>query len=203
MMKKNLLAVVAVVATPLVAQTMPMPMSAPGVQRPMMRGAMGDKVQTRADVLARVQRGFAMLDANHDGALDQAELAAAAKLWDAAQGQMKGAGGMMHMPMDRNAMFDMIDTDHNGAISRDEFARAPMPHDGMGKATVGMGMGKGMNGGMARMWSMADTNHDGKVTQAEANAVALQSFDKMDANHDGKLTADERVAARGMMHAGQ
>lgn len=200
-MKKVLIAASALVAIPAFAQNsppMPMPPMA-GMPGKMMM----DRVQTRAEVIARTQKMFAMLDTNHDGVLDQAELAAAGKRSDGAKG---GAGTveMARMPLDRNAMFDMIDTNHDGSISRDEFARAPMPHGGgMGgnrdvDRQPDRGHGMGMGGGMARMWAMADTNHDGRVTLKEATDLALQHFDRMDANHDGQLTPEERAAGRGM-----
>ncbi|MEO6113277.1 MAG: hypothetical protein ABIP07_02350, partial [Sphingomicrobium sp.] len=46
---------------------------------------------------------------------------------------------------------------------------------------------------------MADTNKDGRITLAEAEAMALQHFDKMDANRDGKVTPEERRAGRPML----
>ena len=202
-MNKPLLAATALlVAVPVLAQTMP-------ARQPERRGqAMGqgmgmkDKVQTRAEVIARTQRDFAMLDFNHDGVLDQAELAAAGRNWDGAAGRSSnsnaGANADRPMPMDRNAMFDMIDTNHDGNISRDEFARAPMNH-GMDDGKMGGGDHGGMGGGgMARMWSMADANHDGRVTLKEATDMALMRFDRMDANHDGQVTPEERAAARAL-----
>jgi len=202
-MKKIFIAACALGAVPAFAQTPPpatMPMAG-------MQGRMMNRVQLRAEVVARTQRMFAMLDANHDGAIDQAELAAARTRWDGAHGGA-AAGGMGRMPLDRNAMFAMIDTNHDGSISRDEFARAPMPHGGgMGRDRDGDGkpdrmggkhMGMGGGGGMARMWTMADANHDGRVTLPEATAMALQHFDRLDTNHDGQLTPEERVAGRGM-----
>lgn len=203
-MKKSLFAACAFLAAPALAQTPPMAMPpAAG-----MRAEMMNRVQLRAEVVARTQKMFAMLDVNHDGALDQAELAAAGKRWD---GPREAGSGMAsgRMPMDRNAMFDMMDTNHDGMISRDEFARAPMHHGdmagGQGERMHGMGggMGKGgmrMGGGMAKMWTMADINHDGRVTLQEATTMALQHFDRLDTNHDGQLTPDERAAGRVMMH---
>ena len=201
-MNKLLLAATALVAAPVLAQTMPA-----GQPERMGRGmgqGMGlkDKVQTRAKVITRTQRAFAMLDTNHDGVLDQAELAAAGRNWDGAAGGGANANADRPMPMDRNAMFDMIDTNHDGNISRDEFARAPMNHGmsgGMGGGGHGgMGGGGGAGGGMARMWSMADANHDGRVTLKEATDMALMRFDRMDANHDGQVTPEERAAARAL-----
>ncbi len=199
-MNKFLLAAAALVAAPALAQTSPeapMPPRAPGM--------MATKVQARAEVVARTQRMFATLDANHDNVLDQAELAAAGKGSDGPRHAGASDASAGRMPLDRNAMFDMIDTDHNGAVSRDEFARAPMHHgegggmaghhDGAGKATVGMGMSNGMH----RMLTMADVNHDGRVTLQEATDLSLKHFDRLDANHDGQLTPDERAAGRAEM----
>ncbi|MEG3154390.1 EF-hand domain-containing protein [Sphingomonas sp. RB1R13] len=204
-MNKLLLAATALlVAAPVLAQTMPAGQPdrmGQGMGHGNVQGmGMKDKVQTRAEVIARTQRAFAMLDTNHDGVLDQAELTAAGRNWDGAAGGSPNSNADRPMPMDRNAMFDMIDTNHDGIISRDEFARAPMNH-GMGS---GMGGGKmrggdhgGMGGGgMARMWSMADANHDGRVTLKEATDMALMRFDRMDANHDGQVTPEERAAER-------
>jgi Ca2+-binding EF-hand superfamily protein len=196
-MNRFLLSVAGFVAAPALAQTAPMIHTPPA-------GMMATRVEARAEIVARTQRMFAMLDTNHDNVLDQAELAAAGKRWNGAR---EAGSGMAtgRMPLDRNAMFDMIDADHDGTISRDEFARAPTHHgegagmeghhEGMGKATLGMGMG----GAMARMWTMADANHDGRVTLQEATDLALAHFDRMDANHDGQLTPDERAAGRAEM----
>ena len=195
MIKLLLAATALLVAAPVLAQTMP----AGQPERTGRGKEMKDKVQTRAEVIARTQRAFAMLDTNHDGVLDQAELAAAGRNWDGAAGgsptSNAGANADRPMPMDRNAMFDMIDTNHDGSISRDEFARAPMNH-GMGGGMSGGKMGGG--GGMARMWSMADANHDGRVTLKEATDMALMRFDRMDANHDGQVTPEERAAAHAL-----
>ena len=185
-MKKFLLAAAAVIATPLIAQTMPMP--APAAPHMMMGGGMHDRVQLRTEVAAHAQKMFAMMDANHDGVIDQAELAA--------RGGKGRAAHEGHKPMDRAAKFDMIDGNKDGSISRDEFARH---HEGMGKMGGHHGMGGHRGGMMSRMFGMADANHDGKVTLPEATATALQHFDKMDANHDGKVTPEERQAGRAQM----
>ena len=59
----------------------------------------------------------------------------------------------------------------------------------------GMG-GMGFGG---HLFEMADANKDGRVSLAEAQAAALEHFDRADLNHDGKLTPEERQQARQLM----
>jgi hypothetical protein len=49
------------------------------------------------------------------------------------------------------------------------------------------------------MFETMDTNKDGRVSQAEAQAVALQHFDRADLNHDGQLTPQERQQSRQLL----
>jgi hypothetical protein len=49
------------------------------------------------------------------------------------------------------------------------------------------------------MVARMDSNHDGRVSLAEAEARALEAFDRADANHDGVVTPEERQAAHGAM----
>lgn len=88
-MNKFLLAAAGFVAAPALAQTAPMIHTPPA-------GMMATKVQARAEVVARNQRMFAMLDTNHDNVLDQAELAAAGKRWDGAREAGKRYGNRPH-----------------------------------------------------------------------------------------------------------
>jgi hypothetical protein len=135
--KKPLLAATALlVAAPVLAQTMPARQPermGQGMGQGIGQGmGMKDKVQTRAEVIARTQRAFAMLDTNHDGVLDQAELAAAGGNWDGAAGGSPNGNAAANAdrptPMDRNAMFDMIDSNHDGSISRDDETRNARRH---------------------------------------------------------------------------
>lgn len=194
MNKFVLAAACTLVAVPAFAQ-FPVPgvVPVPSMQVPNPGMIMAARIATRANVIARVQRAFAMLDANHDNVVERDELAGAQGRWSGARGDR---------PMrDRSARFGVIDSNHDGVITRDEFARAPrkgawaMRRDRDGRPD---GMhGEGMRGaGMARLWTMADANRDGRVTLAEATATALQHFDRIDANHDGQVTPDERAAGR-------
>ena len=199
-----------------IAQTAPpAPPAAPGV----------GKVMVRSEVQTMVRTHFARLDANKDGAITTAEIAElrgkmgghgmdhamnddgpdAMKMHD---GDMKMGGAMR----DPAVAFDRIDTNKDGSISRDEFAKGREMRiekrivireraDAKPGAKREMHMrhmgGGGMGGG--RMIVMADTNKDGRITLAEAEAMALEHFDKMDANRDGQVTPEERRAARPMM----
>ena len=190
----------ALVATAAVAVAQPAP-TAP------MASMAPDKVMVRGDVQAKVRTHFAQLDANKDGAITTAEIAAM-KTHHQGMGDMKRHDGPMRDPA---AAFDRIDANKDGSISRDEFAkgremriekRIAMREGGapgaMGKHHMGGGkMGGGMAGG--HMIAMADTNKDGRITLAEAEAMALKHFDQMDANRDGRVTPEERRAARPMM----
>jgi Ca2+-binding EF-hand superfamily protein len=138
---------------------------------------------TRAEAQAKAEAMFAEHDANKDGKLDSADMAAK-------MGQK----------------FDAMDTDRNGALSRDEFMAAHQTmHGKQGHEGHKMGMGEGREGrrgGHDRkggMMRMADTNGDGAVSKQEAVAGALKHFDMADANKDGKLTPEERKAAHAKM----
>lgn len=142
---------------------------------------------TRAEAQAKAEAMFAKSDANGDGKLDSADMAAK-------MGQR----------------FDAMDTDHNGALSRDEFMtghqnmHGAQGHEGHKMGQMGMGEGReGRGGGHERkggmMLRMADANGDGTLTKQEAVAGALKHFDMADADKDGKLTPAERKAAHAKM----
>lgn len=56
--------------------------------------------------------------------------------------------------------------------------------------------GRGFGG---RMIVRADSNKDGRITLAEAEALAMQHFDRLDTNRDGQVTPEERRAGRPMI----
>jgi len=210
-MKKYLIAAVVLMAgTAALAQTAPVAPATPAPP-PAKAHPMADHVMTRTEVTAMVREHFTRLDANKDGTITTAEIdeLKSKHPGGAWQGE-NGKHAMREGPMgDPNAAFARIDTNKDGVISRDEFAKARelrmeklvvIRNDGAksGKSSE-MRMHR-MGGGMgARMIVMADTNKDGKVTLAEAEAQALQHFDKMDTNHDGQVTPEERRAGRQMM----
>jgi Ca2+-binding EF-hand superfamily protein len=171
------------------------------------------KVMVRSEVQTMVRDHFARMDANKDGAITKAEIAELKAHRSSMAGEHLRKGH--HAMRDPAVAFDRIDTNKDGSISRDEFAkgrevriekRIVMREGGAGAdAKPGvrremrmrhMGGGMGMGG---HMIVMADTDKDGRITLAEAEAMALQHFDKMDANKDGQVTPEERRAGRMMI----
>ena len=208
-MKSFLLAACALAAVPALAHAPAQPVpQIPGVTpvpgvTPAMPGGPGmghmpmmmpNRAVTRADVTRHVQQMFAMLDANRDGAIDRAEVAAIHNRMQMMHGQgMMPGGGMGAAPMDRNGIFDRLDTNRDGQISRDEFSRGPAPGQGMGMRRMMIMRGNGTG-----LFDRADANRDGRVTLQEATALALRHFDAIDRNRDGKITPDERPQRRMM-----
>jgi len=147
------------------------------------------KVHTRAEVQAHGAQMFARLDTNRDGAVTQAEA-------DAARGQF------MEKRRERvsqrgSAAFDRLDANKDGQVSRQEWDAGRQARE---QRMAGRGQMRGMHragmGFSGRMFGMADANKDGRVTLPEAQAAALQHFDRVDLNHDGSLTPEERKQTR-------
>jgi YD repeat-containing protein len=143
------------------------------------------KVHTRAEVQAHVAQMFARLDTNRDGSVTQAEADAARGQWIEKRRERAAERG--------GAAFDRLDTNKDGQVSRQEWdagrqvREQRMAAGGQMRGIHHAGMGFG-----GRMFGMADANKDGRVSLAEAQAAALQHFDRVDLNHDGKITPDER-----------
>ena len=213
-MKKLLFASAALLAaTAGLAQPTPVAPAAP----PPMAHPMDDHVMTRAEVVAKVREHFGRMDADRNGSITTEEATRGHEQMREHFREMRvehGEDGAPHaMRVERRdprEAFDRVDTNKDGAISRDEFAKAHEQRiekrveireqrkearndkgGGRERRTHRMG---GMMG--VRMIVMADANHDGQITLAEAEALALQHFDRMDSNRDGQVTPAERRAGR-------
>lgn len=179
------------------------------------------KVHTRADVTARVQKQFARLDADRDGAITQAEVQAQraqrgerrAKRTERMAGQGPGQG-------DPAQRFARLDTNRDGQITRAEFdARVAARAQRRAVASASRPQAG------ERLFARLDTNRDGAITQAEfqvrgqagvqrAQRLAQRAerranrpagarmggrfgghmFAMADANKDGRLTLQEAQA---------
>jgi Ca2+-binding EF-hand superfamily protein len=129
---------------------------------------------TRAALINGVDNSFKAADANHDGVLTQAEVAAA---------QEKGVQQRLaQIRAGLEADFTKLDTNHDGQLSMAEFMAAA-PHS---PATAPNG---------SEALASFDKNRDGKISLDEFRAPRLAAFDKLDTNHDGTLSAAERAAA--------
>lgn len=149
-MKTLILAGLGLLAAPVLAQMPPssVPPSAPSPGRAGNPGAR-DGVQLRTDVSPRVQRMFAVMDTNHDGVIDQAELAAMqAGMADRAS---NGDGGQRPAGMGMARMIGMLDTNHDGRITVQEATDM-----------------------LLRRFDRMDTNHDGQLTSDERAAAREQ-----------------------------
>lgn len=182
--------------------------------------------ETRAELQAGVAKMFARLDTNHDGWLTKAEVDAqaaqrSAKLeqraekmdptamfnrldankdgkitvaeMDAVRAQRAAAKGQKAPPAGSgkaNALFARADTNHDGVVTRAEFDAA------IGQVRARMEHAGTRNGFADKLIETADSNKDGRVSLAEAQAMALQYFNRADTNKDGTVTVQERQQAR-------
>ena len=202
--------------TAALAQTAPV--APPAAPAPMAR-PMADRVMTRDEVVTTVRNHFSRMDADRNGTITAQEMTDGR----ARQGEHRramrvgrGEGGQRRAgrveQRDPNAAFDRLDADKNGWIGRDEFAKAHEKRiekrveirekrraaaaDGKGPGQPQF-FGRRMGGlGSGRMIVMADANRDGQITLVEAQAKALEHFDRMDSNRDGQVTPEERRTAR-------
>ena len=128
---------------------------------------------TRASLASARDAAFKKIDANGDGSINAAELAAA-------------EAGLARARL--QAEFTRLDTNKDGQLSQAEFlAAAPQP-----SALVAE---------MAKPIAALDKNKDGRITADEFRAPQLAAFDRLDTNHDGVLSTAERQAAQAQAQA--
>lgn len=189
-MKKLLIGGAALaLAVPALAQV------APAVA-PQMQHAM--KIQTRADVQAKVAEHFARMDTNRDGFVTKAEADAAGQAFRGKRAEKRGERSAEW----RGQAFERLDTNRDGAITRAEWDAAQAQRqqrvaardqNGDGRPDGAWHGHRGMGAFGGHMFEMADANRDGRVSLQEAQAAALQHFDMVDANRDGRITPEERM----------
>jgi Ca2+-binding EF-hand superfamily protein len=228
MMSKFLLggAIAAIAATAAFAQSVP-PAAKPGMHGRMMQ------TEARTDVAANVGKMFARLDTNRDGFITKAETDALEakrsqrlekraegfqpdKIFDridanhdgkitvaeeqaahSARAQSKGKPPAQANATAFTGLFARADANKDGAVTRAEFGTVG------NQLRARMEKAGGRHGFAGHMFEAADSNKDGKVSVPEAQALALQHFDRADLNHDGKLTPQERKQARQQLKAQQ
>jgi Ca2+-binding EF-hand superfamily protein len=164
-----------------------------------------ERVQTRAEVQAKVAEHFAKVDANHDGSITKVEADAAMQAFHAKFAERSKDR--------RDNSFERLDTNNDGAVSRSEWDAGAAQREQRIASRDRNGDGRPdsrgfRHGGMrdlggfgGRMFETADANKDGRVTLSEAQAAALQHFDMADANRDGQITPDERRQLHERMRA--
>lgn len=164
------------------------------------------KIQTRADVQAKVAKHFARVDANRDGFVTTAEADTAVEAFRSKRAERRTERRAER----REHRFERLDANRDGSITRAEWDAAQAQrqqriaardHDGDGRPDRKHHRGK--SGFGAHMFEMADANRDGRVSLQEAQAAALRHFDTVDTNRDGQLTPDERRQMRQRMRAGR
>ena len=132
-----------ILAGPVLAQAAPAA-GPPAADGRTVRDPFGDATVLRKDAESQAAARFAMLDADHDGSLSPAELAAmrparaGAARPDRPRHEGTGSGGRGRM----------LDSDGDGKVTRDEFVA-----------------------GMLRRFDMMDADHDGQLTKAERQAA--------------------------------
>ena len=129
-----------------------------------------DEPLARADYLRLMDQEFAAYDADRDGVVTSAEVAA--KLQQDLQMQALQAN---------RQLFAQLDTNQDGMLSLQEFAALA--------AT-------GQRADPSQFMGRVDLDGDGNVTQVEHRRVMLGAFDAIDTNLDGIVTAAELAASQ-------
>lgn len=190
---------VATIAAAGVAFAQVAPQAAPPAPR-----AKAMKVQTRADIQARVARQFARLDTNRDGVVTKAEADAlqaqrAVKIQEREQKRAE-----RRAKRDPAKVFARLDANKDGRITQAE-AEAARTARAKGK---GREPAKAHAVAFGGLFNRADANKDGVITRAEFDAAprpqrpalrqagahrgfAGRMFETADANKDGRVSLAE------------
>ncbi len=132
---------------------------------------------TRADTLAMINARFDRIDANTDGMIDAAEMAAhQAKMQERRSQRMAGRA--------------VARTDE-GAANETATAARREAWERLAKARAEARSAQGQFG-----FAMRDADGNGLISREEFTAPALTRFDRTDANSDGVITPEERAAMR-------
>ena len=131
-------------------------------------------VTTKAEFTERLDARFSAFDANNDGRLDAAEVAAA---------QSRALERRAVAQQQRlEARFEQLDTNKDNQLSFAEFQAAAAPVRSRQTAD--------------QLIARLDSNEDGFVSPQEFQAGPLDRFDRADGNDDGVITAAERRQIR-------
>lgn len=122
---------------------------------------------TRAQFLSNLKTRFDAVDTNHDGYLEENEIAAAQQL----ELQRLQAAEQQQM----EAEFNRLDTNHDGRLSKEEFMAATPPVHARQTPQ--------------KMIQQLDRHGLGKVSFQDFSAEPLSRFDKL--AHNGLLTAQD------------
>lgn len=133
---------------------------------------------TRADTLAMANARFGRIDANKDGMIDAAEMAAHREKMQEWRAKRMAARA------DAPAAAD----DAAKAERRARWAKRAEE-----RAANGAGKAEGKRG---NWFARLDSDGDGMISRDEFTAPALKRFDRADANSDGIVTPEERAAMR-------
>ena len=135
---------------------------------------------TRADTLAMASQRFDRIDANKDGMIDAAEMAA-------------HQANMQERRSQRIAARAAARTD-DAAAGANEAATAARRE---ARAKLAQARAEARSAQAEYGFAMRDADGDGMITREEFTAPAMKRFDRADANGDGVITPEERAAMRG------